>query len=285
MTCSSHGWRSLAPFSWDADNRKLCFAAYLGKEPVDIEAYQQEQEIVATIISHQQLTDFERHHADTIIIRALSLDVDTEGLLEIAHRVGPEYVEIINRGAGRLLKAPTLWEDAAKTLFTTNCTWALTKKICEAACSPTFSTPSPLGNYPFPDAECISSYGEEQLKKLIPVGYRAAYFIPLASQFAVDPSLHNIQDSNFSFKEADKLVRASKGFGNYATAHLLLLCGYFNEVPVDTVVVSYLKENYRVRKPHSFIDRNYRKWNKYKWWGLKLEQIIRHQNWLGETNT
>jgi len=72
-----------------------------------------------------------------------------------------------------------------------------------------------------------------------------------------------------------------KGFGDYAVAHLLILCGYFDKIPIDTVVVSYLKKNYRVRKPESFINRTYRKWREYKWWGLKLEKMIKQQNWLG----
>jgi hypothetical protein len=63
---------------------------------------------------------------------------------------------------------------------------------------------------------------------------------------------------------------------------MLILTGYYAKIPVDTVVVSYLKENHRVRKPQSFIDRHYRKWGKYKWWGMKLEKILLQKNWLGD---
>ena len=78
------------------------------------------------------------------------------------------------------------------------------------------------------------------------------------------------------------MVRQLKGFADYATAHLLVLAGYYNEIPIDTVIVSYLKKNHRVRKPKSFIDRHYRRWGKYKWWGLKLEKMLKRQNWLGD---
>ena len=117
---------------------------------------------------------------------------------------------------------------------------------------------------------------------MMPIGYRAEYFISLAKRFHEDPYLQDIELNSFEYKDADKLVRAIKGFGDYAVAHLLIMSGYYNEVPIDTVVVSYLKENYRVRKPQSFIDRTYKRWGHYKWWGLKLEKIIKQQNWLGE---
>jgi len=198
-------------------------------------------------------------------------------MLDRAERMGAEYVEILKRGAGRLLKAPTLWEDAAKTLFTTNCTWALTLKMCDAVCRDTFFDASPAGNFPFPGPEKIVKYSPAQLQQLLPVGYRAEYFRTLAELFAEDPDLHNIESKTLSYKEADKVVRGIKGFGNYATAHLLVLAGYFEEVPIDTVVVAYLKEHHRVRKPHSFVDRTYKKWGPYKWWGFKLETLIRQQ--------
>ena len=37
------------------------------------------------------------------------------------------FAWVARRGAGRILRAPTLFEDAVKVLATTNCTWALTK--------------------------------------------------------------------------------------------------------------------------------------------------------------
>ena len=282
MTCHSHGWKNLAPFSWDDREQKLHFSTCLNEVPVDVEVCRIGKGISATITSHDELDESSLSQASKIITRSLGLDVDTSELFEIAKRVGPEYVDIISKGAGRLLKSPTLWEDAAKTLFTTNCTWSLTQKMCEAVCSETFSRKAPSGNYPFPGAKVIGGYSAGQIKKLMPIGYRSEYLIPLAKRFVEDPYLEDIESKGFSYKKADKLVRGIRGFGNYAVAHLLIMSGYFNEVPIDTVVVAYLKENYRVRKPQSFIDRNYRKWGKYKWWGLKLEKIIKRQNWLGD---
>lgn len=275
MTCHAHGWKYLAPFKWDEAKQCLRFATYIEEAPVDITVRQLKTKIFANIDCHIMLTSSMESEAQKMVTRVLGLNVDTTDMLNISEKVGPEYVAVLKQGAGRLLKSPTLWEDAAKTLFTTNCTWALTTQMCTAVCSETFSDPAPSGNYPFPGPEKIIHYSADQLKQLIPIGYRADYLIGLAELFVRDPSLQNIESSQLTHKEADKLVRGIKGFGNYATAHLLIMSGYYEAIPVDTVVVAYLKKHHRVRKPHSFINRTYKKWGKYKWWGFKLETIIR----------
>jgi 3-methyladenine DNA glycosylase/8-oxoguanine DNA glycosylase len=282
MTCHSHGWKNLSPFEWNNDSNILRVSVFLADEPIDIEIKQKNRKICAALTSKKKLNGLQLKQAQDIIIRSLNLDVDTSDLLEIAMRIGSDYEKIIKNGAGRLLRSSTLWEDAAKTLFTTNCSWSLTKKMCRAVCSENFSKQSPSGVYPFPKPGIIAGYTQEKIQKMMPIGYRAEYFISLAKRFHEDPYLQDIELNSFEYKDADKLVRAIKGFGDYAVAHLLIMSGYYNEVPIDTVVVSYLKENYRVRKPQSFIDRTYKKWGHYKWWGLKLEKIIKQQNWLGE---
>jgi len=104
----------------------------------------------------------------------------------------------------------------------------------------------------------------------------------LAKVFNANPTLNGIEKDDLDFNLAFKFVRDLHGFGEYASTHLLVMAGYFDKVPIDSVVVSYLKRNYNIRKPQSFIERHYRKWGSYKWWGLKLEKMISNQNWLGE---
>jgi len=281
-TCHAHGWKNLSPFLWDYKKETLRFSALVEDLPTDIEAKQSEKTINATITSHQKLVRFQKSKAKAAIIRSLGLDIETLELLDIAKKLESKYAELIKHGAGRLLRAPSLWEDAAKTLFTTNCSWSLTKKICSSVCSDKFAKPAPSGDFPFPQPEKINQYTAKQLKELIPVGYRAGYLKLLAERFAKDPLLSQVETNGFDYKAADKMVRGLKGFADYATAHLLILAGHYNEIPIDTVVVSYLKRNHRVRKPKSFINRHYRKWGKYKWWGFKLEKMLCNQNWLGD---
>jgi 3-methyladenine DNA glycosylase/8-oxoguanine DNA glycosylase len=273
-TCHAHGWKNLLPFHWDDDNKLLQFTAYVAEMPVDFEASQSNACVIVTLRSAKSLSVQQIEAARSLVTRSLCLNIDTAPLLEISKKVGPEYVRLIKMGAGRLLRAPTLWEDAAKTLFTTNCTWSLTTKMCESFCSDVFSKAAPSGVYPFPTAEKIARYSPKALNKVSPVGYRSEYLIGLAKHFTKDPLLGSIESNGLDYEVADAVVRKIKGFGDYATAHMLILAGYYDKVPIDTVVVAYLKENHRVRKPQSFIDRHYRKWGKYKWWGLKLENYL-----------
>ena len=282
MTCHAHGWKNLAPFKWSDESKSLSFAAMIGEEPVDIEITQNGNSLKATLHSHRKLGRKSLGEARQTVTRSLDLNAEADSLLEVAEKFGEDYVKLIEKGAGRMLHAPTLWEDAAKTLFTTNCSWSLTKKMCESACSNEFSNPAPSGRYPFPPAKKLLEYSDQNIGKLIPVGYRADYLIELAKRFSEDPFFGDIESNGYDYKSAYQYVINSKGFGDYACNHLLVLAGFFDRIPVDTVVVSYLKKNYRVRKPESFIKRKYGKWGKYMFWGLKLEKMLKRQNWLGD---
>jgi len=173
----------------------------------------------------------------------------------VAEKFGEDYVKLIENGAGRMLHAPTLWEDAAKTLFTTNCSWSLTKKMCESACSERFSEPAPSGCYPFPSAEKLSDYSAKNIGRLMPVGYRADYLIDLAKRFSEDPFLGNIESNGYDYKSAYQYVINSRGFGDYACNHLLVLAGYLIEFQLIRSW-SRISKKLSGEKPESFIKGN-----------------------------
>lgn len=280
--CHAHGWKNLAPFEWDPKKGILFFAIFDQDISIDVEVIQRGGNLFIDFKYCQKDTELNSEIIKNAVIRALGVNQSIDGLYKLASKVGSEYKKLICGGAGRLLLAPTLWEDAAKTLFTTNCSWSLTKKICESFCSDKFVKPSPSGRFPFPQPSELISITESALRRMTPIGYRARSLIRLARIFNNDPTLNGIEKDRLDFKSAYKIVRNLHGFGDYATNHLLVLAGYYNQIPIDSVVVSYLKRNYRVLKPASFIDRKYRRWGEYKWWGLKLEKMLKRQNWLGD---
>jgi len=282
MVCHTHGWKNLAPFFWDDVSNSINFAVRIDTQSIDISARQKSNKIEVSVTSHSKLNSKNLNYTKGLIRRSLSIDANISGLYQKAKEIGKQYEKLIRKGAGRLLRAPTLWEDAAKTLFTTNCSWSLTEKICETICSEKFIPASPSGAFPFPSPDVINGYSSNELKKLIPVGYRNRFLKSLAEAFSNDSDLQHIESDEMDYFTAKKIASQLKGFGSYASSHILLLSGYFQDVPIDTVVVSYLKRVHRVRKPSSFIDRHYRKWGEYKWWGLKFEKMLNRQNWLGD---
>ena len=280
-TCHAHGWKYLAPFEWDDARAELSLAARAGAQSVDVACVQDKRRIRVVITSRRRLRKEGLDRLLTSIRRALDLDRETAPLVAAARVAGADFGRLLRDGAGRMLRGLSLWEDAAKTLFTTNCSWSMTVRMAAAACSGEFGTPAPSGRFPFPPPEALAGKSHPELRKLMPVGYRAEYLHALATRFATDASLPRMDDGGVSPDEAYELARGLRGFGDYAASHLIIMAGYFHRIPIDTVVTDFLTEAYRARNARSFAERHYRAWGKYRWWGLKLDQMRRYSNWIG----
>jgi 3-methyladenine DNA glycosylase/8-oxoguanine DNA glycosylase len=276
-TCHMHGWRHLAPFAWDEARHALTFACLVDGAAVDVVVAQHRRAVAVTVLSHNDLKSGAKRRLDAMIRRSLGLDVDTAALLAVARRAGSASVPLIRRGVGRLLRSPTLWEDAAKTLFTTNCSWTLTERMCAGLCSERFSAPTPLGRHPFPPPARIAPLPPARLRAMVPVGYRAAALRALAAIFARDPLLGGLEVGALDYSRALTTVLALRGFGPYASAHLLLLANFCDAIPMDSAVGSYVRQHFRTRNPQAFLARRYEVWRPFRWWGYKIERMQRLQ--------
>ena len=280
--CHTHGWIYLEPFSWNESAGCLEFPLLLPSQAVDVTTKQMGGCLRASIISKRPLGAAALRTLDTAIVRSLGLQNDTAALLAVAKKQGRAYARLVEQGGGRLLRGATLWEDAAKTLFTTNCSWGLTEKMCERMCSATFTPPAPSGRYPFPPPTALADYDAAGLRRKMPIGYRDEYLKALAQRFSGDPTLDNVEVQPLSYGDAYERVSSLRGFGLYARTHLLLLAGHYERIPVDSVETDYIKRHHRCRDVGEFVARHYRAWGRHQWWGLKLEKMLRHQNWLGD---
>jgi 3-methyladenine DNA glycosylase/8-oxoguanine DNA glycosylase len=272
-TIHAHGWYQLAPFRWDEKRGVLEFPLLLGKDVIDV-SVRQTRKIEVALTSHRKLNAKTKAAALACVRRSLDLDADTRELLEAARAAGENYAQMVRNGAGRRHRGATLWEDAAKTLFTTNCTWGLTKKMAEAACTERFAAKSPAGYVPFPASESLAAHNAAALKELLPVGYRAGFLSALARTFAADPLLQKLESPDTEHDAAYAAVNALDGFGPYATGHLLMMAGHFHHIPIDTVATSFVREAFGARKAESFIQRRYAKWGRFRFWGFRLDQIV-----------
>lgn len=279
-TCHIHGWKNLAPFHWDEKTKTLHFALMAPDEPVDIQVEQDKKYLIITVTSLTRLKTFHKDFIQHAVNRALDLSTDTTELYKLSKTINPASAALIKQGAGRLLRAPCLWEDAAKTLFTTNCSWALTKIMSAAACSSVFSQATSQNAFPFPSAEKISRITPAKLKDKMRVGYRAPFIKNLAKVFSKENDLTRLE--RFSENDLRAFFSNINGFGPYATNHILILCGFYNQVPVDSVVRTYIQNHHATTDYADFIETHYGAWGEYKWWGMKLEQMLSRDNWLGD---
>ena len=91
----------------------------------------------------------------------------------------PDLRWVLARGAGRLLRSPTVFEDAVKTLCTTNCTWAVTRGLVSRLCE-RLGEPAPLDSVTFPTAAAMAARDERFYREEIRAGYRAPFLLALA---------------------------------------------------------------------------------------------------------
>src|SRR5262249_11158505 len=130
--------------------------------------------------------------------------------------------------AGRLMRSPTVFEDLVKTMCTTNCSWALTKKMLVNMVD-LLGEPSADGRKAFPTAAAMAAQSEKFYRDEIRAGYRSPYFIELAASVAsgkLDPE--NWLHSDLPTSELKKELKKVKGVGDYAADNLLKLLGRYD---------------------------------------------------------
>ncbi len=140
------------------------------------------------------------------------------------------------RGAGRLQRSPTLFEDLLKLLFTTNCTWANTVSMVERTCA-ALGRRGPAGVPAFPSARRCAGMDESFWREEVRVGYRAAHCVALAEGFASgELCTEHFDDPALSTAELRKRLLALPGFGPYAAGQALRLLGRFDDLALDSWV-------------------------------------------------
>jgi 3-methyladenine DNA glycosylase/8-oxoguanine DNA glycosylase len=146
----------------------------------------------------------------------------------------PDLRWALVRGAGRLLRSPTVYEDAVKTLCTTNCSWALTRAMVSRLCE-ALGDPAPLGSRAFPTPEAMAAATERFYRDVVRAGYRAPFLRSLAkaaSAGALD--LEALRTAPLGDDDAAQRIAALDGFGPYATEHLLRLLGHHGHLALDS---------------------------------------------------
>jgi 3-methyladenine DNA glycosylase/8-oxoguanine DNA glycosylase len=164
----------------------------------------------------------------------LDMDADLRAFYTLA-REEPKLAHVEPRVQGRILRAPTVFEDLVKTLLTTNTAWTGTRRmvgaLVDALGAPHPDAPSRRA---FPTPARVAAAGEERLRAL-GLGYRAPFVADLAqweTEGALD--LEALKDPQRSTAELRKALLALRGVGDYAAAEMLMLLGRYDYVPVDS---------------------------------------------------
>ena len=265
LTVRSHGWYDLAPWKYDAVRRVLARPLRLSTgRVVGAEVAEGPGGLLFRVLATGRPTAAEAREAQAQVRAALGLDEDLgpfralASALEVrraaaAPVVGPAGVGTgpaagtgagrrtparrardadlpdlrwaLSRGAGRLLRSPTVFEDAVKTLCTTNCSWSLTRAMVGRLCE-TLGEPGPGGEQAFPTPAALAARPESFFRDTIRAGYRAPFLRTLGREVASGRlDLEPLRDAPVPSLELRRRLQALDGFGPYAAEHLARLLG------------------------------------------------------------
>lgn len=266
-TVQSHGWYDLVPFYFDetAGELRYVFTDRNGRK-ASVGRVTGEKGKLTVRLSNASVPAAK---VERDVRHILRLDDDMAGFYEAARREDRLHWAA-GIGAGRLLRSPTVYEDAVKTMCTTNCSWSLTRNMVGNLVE-NLGTRASGGLKAFPKAEALASVDEKFYREEIKAGYRSPYFIEFAEAVAsgkLDPEswLH----SDLPTSELKKEIKKVKGFGDYAAENLLKLLGRYDGLALDSWLRAKFYERHSGGRPCSDkkIAKHYAKFG--EWQGLAI---------------
>ncbi len=229
----SHGWCQLAPTAYDESARVLHRTLLLPDAgPLTVSVRERRGGLEASWGRVKGTCD-DRIAVKAQLRRMLALDVDLGDLYDACARL-PYLAWAPGSGLGRLLRSPDAFEDLAKTLATTNCSWALTRLMTKRLVD-SLGAEGPAGERAFPTPAAVAAAGEPHFTEVVRAGYRAKAFVALAAAY---PSLDvaRWEDPAVPDAEVEKELRALRGFGPYAAEGMLGLLGRPRGLAIDSWV-------------------------------------------------
>jgi N-glycosylase/DNA lyase len=228
----SHGWYNLAPFTYDKSRAHLGTVVEDRGRAVDVRFDGSEGDL--SVEGPLDAATLRR-----LALRVFSLDLDLATTRrDLAGE--PRFARALDRGAGRILRSATVFEDAVKMLFTTNCSWAATQGMVVRLIAL-----AGADGRAFPTAASVARLRASTLRFRVRCGYRAEPLAALARRVAtgkLDPGLWEERT-----RTADALresILRERGFGPYAAEGLMRILGRHDYLSLDTWVRQKYRELY-----------------------------------------
>ena len=267
-TINSHGWFDLPPFRTNETKSELFTVISLSKtKHVYLKIRSNISHLTVTCENGIRLTTTEKERIKNSVRSMLRMDEPLDEFYALCKKE-PHLRWVPKRAAGRMLRSPTLFEDVVKMLFTTNCSWALTK-IQTTRLTEKLGSEADDGIHSFPAPETISRRSDAWLRKELSCGYRAPYLLKLCKELAQQKiEIESMRHSDLPTEDLYWKLRSIKGIGHYAAGNLLKLLGRYDYLGVDSWVRTRFSEIHkRGRKvSDAAIEKHYDRYG--KWRGL-----------------
>lgn len=227
-----HGWVDLAPHRLTESGLETVLE--VGGTGVDVAVTAAADGAVRVSAQKEgAFSDRQRQELRRSLRRMLRLDVDLSAFWSVcADRSDLAWVP--RKRAGHLMQSATLFEDLLKILFTTNCSWSLTRVMARRLVD-AIGVTAPSGSRGFPSAEVCAAEPESFWRDEVRAGYRARHCVALSGRFAAgDPSVADLEVPDLPTAELRSRLLALPGFGPYAVGHALRGLGRYDDLALDS---------------------------------------------------
>ena len=271
-TINSHGVTELPPLRLDEEARTLQATLRLrrgGARTVTVGEHRPgyaELEVTGRRPAAGAVRDLEE-----AVVHILRLDEDLSPFYALA-AADPE-LEWVGRGAGRMVRSATVFEEVVKTICTTNCSWAATTRMVSALVehlgtrAPGAPESGAQGRC-FPTPAAMAAAGESFYREVARAGYRWRYLHDLAVSVAegevdLEP-LGRALPEELSDDDLEAQLLALPGVGPYAAAHVMLMLGRYSRLILDSWTrPTYLRVAGKRSASDNAIRRRFRRYGRY----------------------
>ncbi len=240
-TVCSHGLTSLPPVTIDEEDRSFSVTICLPGGPRTVRVASIGPDIAVVTAPGAVLTSEAVEPALGTVRHMLRLDADLSPFYALAQ--ADPTLAWCTRGAGRMARSATAFEDIIKTVCTTNCAWSgtvrMVRAIVEHLGEPApDAPPSGWEGRAFPLPAVMADAPESFYRETVKAGYRAPYLRSIATMVA-DGSLDldglaQAAEPDLPDDELAKRLLALPGIGPYAAAHAMTLFGRSSRLILDS---------------------------------------------------
>jgi N-glycosylase/DNA lyase len=240
-TMYSHGIASLPPMSIDEKARTLTVTiAIPGGVPRTVTISSGTDRGIVTVHGAEP-SESERAVIRAAVLHLLRFDQDLSPFYRLA--ADDPALSWVQSGAGRMTRCATVFEDVVKTICTTNCNWAATKKMVAALVQqlgePATDAPADSpGGRAFPTPEAMAAKDETFYREIIRCGYRAPHMVKLSRAVASGEldleRFGRATPVELSDDDLAKQLLALPGIGPYAAAHVMTMLGRYSRLILDS---------------------------------------------------
>jgi len=268
-TINSHGWYDLPPFRANEQLTELQTVITLSKQKHVHVLIRELNSVISINPTNKKirLSKTDQEKIKNIVRSMLRVDEQLDEFYRLCKK--EKHLRWVPKHrAGRILRSPTVFEDIVKMMFTTNCSWALTKIMTEHL-TKKLGTKTAEGIFSFPPAEVIAKKSEKWLRKEISCGYRAPYLLKLCKDISNKKiDVESFRNSHLPTEELYWQLRSIKGIGHYAAGNILKLLGRYDYLGIDSWVRTRFSEIHKNGKKISdaAIEKHYDRYG--SWRGL-----------------